>query len=157
MWKNMCRAIPHHCQSEIVYCCDIRELVWGWQTEWHTAMCEAGRSDTRQCLADSLFEGKLPGWQTLPIDPTSASLNPRIGEEGGEWSNNTAIYSSPPTQPFLFPSNSWSSLTASNIPNTHWHFNLIYLGEIGKLKCRHTGSGQSGAQRNSVYLTSSLQ
>ena len=101
--------------------------VWGWQ-EWHTAM-SGGQFVWREVarLANSPYRSDL----SIP--------QPSHRRGGGEWSNNTAIYSSPPTQPFLFPSNSWSSLTASNIPNTHWHFNLIYLGEIGKLKCRAHG------------------
>ena len=157
MWKNICRATPHHCQSEIVYCCDIRQLVWGWQTEWHTAMCEAGRSDTRQCLADSLFEGKLPGWQTLPIDPTSASLNPRIGEEGVR--GVTTQQYTPVHQPslFCFPQTAGAVLQHQIFP-THIGISISYISEkLGNWSVGHTGSGQSGAQRNSVYLTSSLQ
>ena len=92
------------------------------------------------CLAEFVWSkgscqaGKLSRYRSLARHP-STSL--RVSSEGGEWGNNTAIYSAnSQSSLFCFPQTAgvlnYYNI-ASNILNIHWHFNLVYHGELENL------------------------
>ena len=109
-----------------------------------------------------LKQGKLPGWQTVSVSiPGKApSTSLRVSSEGGEWGNNAAIYSANPAF-FVSPTQTDGVLNrysiAFNMLNIHWHFNLVYYGELENLMSDTLTQGNVLAHRNSVYLPLSLQ
>lgn len=108
--------------------------MWGWQS-CRSDNCLCG------CVWLSLFEvrevARLANY--LGIDPWARhpSTSLRVSSEGGEWGNNTAIYSAnSQSSLFCFPQTAgvlnYYNI-ASNILNIHWHFNLVYHGELENL------------------------
>ena len=97
----------------------------------------------------------------LGIDPREGSLCSAslcVSSEGGEeWGNNTAIYSAF----FVSPTQTAGVLNcysiASNMLYIHWHFNLVYHGELENLMSDTLTQGNVLAHRNSVYLPLSMR
>ena len=110
-------------------------MVWGWQS-CRSDNCRCG------CVWLSLFEvrevARLANYLGIdprlgiPQHPSVSHL--RVGRVGY---NNTAIYSAnSQSSLFCFPQTAgvlnYYNI-ASNILNIHWHFNLVYHGELENL------------------------
>ena len=76
------------------------------------------------------------------------------------WGNNAAIYSANPAF-FVSPTQTDGVLNCysitSNMLNIHWHFNLVYYGELENLMSDTLTQGNVLAHRSSVYLPLSMQ
>ena len=112
------------------------------------------------CLFEVREVARLANY--LGIDPWLASLNipPRLREGGECGGNNTAIYSAIPAF-FVSPTQTAGVLNcysiASNMLYIHWHFNLVYHGELENLMSDTLTQGNVLAHRNSVYLPLSMR
>ena len=117
MWKNICRAPPHHCQSEIVYCCDIRQLVMRLAGVTH------GNVWLTVCLKGSCQAGKL----SLSIRPQHPST---LASERRGVSGVTTQQYTPVHQPslFCFPQTAGAVLQHQIFP-THIGISISYISE----------------------------
>ena len=139
----------------------IDSILWWWG--WHQRSDDCG---TGCVVWWSLFEARevarLANY--LGIDPREGSLYSAslcVSSEGGEWGNNTAIYSSANPAFFVSPTQTSGVLNcysiASNMLYIHWHFNLVYHGELENLMSDTLTQGNVLAHRNSVYLPLSMR